>query len=99
MKKQQEILDGQIGGTLTKETEELIHEEEVPGTPFKIITAEGKSWIALGRYRISCKEHTPEELKEKIYNMDYDFLINVIFAVVDMTDKMKNDMNGGGIIH
>lgn len=91
MKKNEEILNGQIGDTLQQESTQLIEKTEVEGTPFHIITYQDRNWIGLGKYRISSTEYTVKELKEKIFNMDYDFLINVIFAVIDMTRQMDKE--------
>lgn len=89
MEKKEELLNDQIGNTLQNKTEELVKREKVNGTPFEIITAEGKNFVALGKYRVTDDTQTVEELKEKIFNLDYDFLINMVFVLIEITDKAK----------
>ncbi|AXH76571.1 MAG: hypothetical protein [Microviridae sp.] len=91
MKEQESILNDQNGNSLTEgKNEKLFERIHVKGTPFEIVKTENECFIALGKYRISDNK-TEQQHRDDIYDLDYTFLINVIFAVVDMTDKMKHE--------
>ncbi|AXH73494.1 MAG: hypothetical protein [Microviridae sp.] len=92
MQIQEEILKGQVNGILTEgQGEQLIERITVKGTPFEIVKTENECFIALGKYRISDNK-TEQEHRDTIYDLNYEFLINVMFAIVDMTDKMKQEI-------
>lgn len=93
--KQEEILNGQVGNTLvTNVKDKLVDRSEVYGTPFKIITLRvdehEKCFIALGNYRVSGFADKPEELMELIYDMDWEFIMNVMTAVVHTIVKNRD---------
>lgn len=88
MNKNEEILNGQVNHTLTEGNgEQLIYRENVEGTPFNIVGMEGKYFVALGQYRLSEWKDNPEELRDIIYEQEWDFLLNVMTALVHMVRK------------
>ena len=88
----EQILNDQTGGNLTENKgEQLVKREQVRGTPFEIIELENNiPFIALGTWKVFEEDgYTTEQLKEKIYNLDYDFLICLISTVTHVQETLK----------
>lgn len=66
---------------------QLIHRERVEGTGFDIITIEeNKSFVALGKYRLTT-ERTAEECREMINNKDWEIILGLIGAALSATES------------
>lgn len=62
--------------------------EQIEGTPFIKVTAEGKHFIAIGLHKISKDYETIEELEKrikKIINMDWELLSPIIGIITELT--------------
>lgn len=63
-------------------SEELIEQEEVEGTPFKLVNIRKGGWfIALGRHRLTEMQENKQELIEKIVNKDWTLVLDTIVAL------------------
>lgn len=83
MKNKEQELNGQIGGTLVDKKEQLIQQEEIPHTPFTLVTVLDKgSFIALGNMRLTDYLPTKEHAIDVITEESWDFLLSVIIAIV-----------------
>lgn len=56
--------------------DEIIKREKVEGTPFHIIQTQGKTFIALGMYKVS-QDLTYKECREAIKTRDWGLMMNV----------------------
>lgn len=60
--------------------EELVKVEKVEGTPFVIVTMEGKSAVMLGKYRLSDHFERIEEAREDSLRTDWERVMAVTSA-------------------
>lgn len=69
--------------------EELITREQIEGTPFQLITTNGFTFLALGRYRmtqeVSANEENKTELRKKVENKDWNLVLDTIIVLIDST--------------
>lgn len=65
------------------EPEELIHREELEGTPFHIVKVEQSYFVALGKYRLSDFFESALEAKSFILNFNWNTLMNVLVCVIE----------------
>lgn len=80
-------------GITAKETDkpeygELIKKEEIAGTPFKWITAEDKTFLTLGQYRLTGNIQTQQEITKitkTLKNTDWEIMCALIGAIVNQT--------------
>lgn len=64
-------------------SKQLREEKEIKGTPFRAVRL-GEEWnLVLGRIRVAQPTKTYEELEERVFNMDWDLLLNVVQAIYD----------------
>ncbi|AXH76397.1 MAG: hypothetical protein [Microviridae sp.] len=92
MKEKEAILNDQIGGTLnTKDASELVKVVEIEGTPFALVYANEKVFLAMGHCQIS--EMLDEEeaylIEARVRNRDWDIILNVAYAVAGEILKGK----------
>jgi hypothetical protein len=73
----------------TNPTEQLIEREEINGTPFHLITQEGKSFIAFGDHMISEPTDNKTETVEKLDNELSTLLFRMTCVVVNRI--LEND--------
>jgi len=81
MKKNEEVLNDQIGGTLNPNSDLIMDIVKVENTPFSIVSCEEGHFIALGNYRLSEFEDSVAECEEIIEKRDWNFLFSVFVAV------------------
>lgn len=89
MKKQEEILNDQVGNLTEGKGEQLLYHQEIEGTPFVVIGQEEKYFVALGHYRISEVYNNPEDAEHQVHAMEWEFLMNVITVLVTEIVKEK----------
>lgn len=56
--------------------DEMVKREKVEGTPFTIVEQQGKTFIAIGMYKVS-QDITYREAKEAIEKRDWGLMLNV----------------------
>lgn len=67
---------------------ELIHRERVIGTPFSVVGNEESGYfVTLGMYKISPHYPTLNEAKEAVEQDKWDIIINVFYALHQLTQK------------
>lgn len=90
MQHKEEELNNQIGGTLTENKgEQLLERIPVPDTPFMIMKNDGKYFVTFGQYRVSELYEDIDDIDRLIYEKDYNFLLNLMFAVFEITNKQN----------
>jgi len=65
----------------SSEKEELIKKEEIINTPFHVITTEGKSFGALGQYRLTENMGSPEEVEEELNKLTWNRIVQVVLLL------------------
>lgn len=90
---EQEKLHGNVNETIKSKSnsEKLVENHEIEGTPFSAVKL-GDQWnLALGRYKINGPFKTKEETIEASKDASWWTVLNVIQAVVDGNKKMDED--------
>lgn len=96
MEKQSELLHTQTSAEDQPKQDsgntELLKREEIPGTPFKMITVHDTWFIAYGPYRLTPEQPVTQDTdvnyaKHYINQNLWDILINVIFSVTDFNHR------------
>lgn len=73
--------------TTKQESSELVKQEEIEGTPFKLVTTEKGAFIAMGQYRLT-EVQAEEELRKYVATMaemNWEFITAVIGAITKQT--------------
>lgn len=73
-----------------KKEEYIIERDPVEGTPFTIITKEGKSFVTLGNTKLTQDYETKEEALDRVQNEDWYFKCAVISAITEVTIEELN---------
>lgn len=71
--------------------EELVKRTPVENSPFQIITTNGKSFVVLGKYRITQEFDTEEECMKAINPITWERLIQVCILVADELSKQHKN--------
>lgn len=73
---------------------EIIKIHEIKNTPFAVIETENQYFGVLGNHRITKPYETLEEALEETKKMNWDRVMQVIWAVVEKFTKINiNDLN------
>ncbi len=62
---------------------ELISRKEVDGTPFVIVTTEGKSFGVLGKYRITEPRKSKKEVEKELKEITWNRIIQVTMLLIE----------------
>lgn len=73
--------------------EELVKRKEVENTPFTIITTNGKSFGAMGKYRITEPYDKEEEVEKELKKITWNRLIQVVILLIDSKNDIEELMN------
>lgn len=65
------------------ENQELIKRREIPNTPFIMITTEDKSFLTVGRYRVTPEFEHPYECEEYLESHMWEIIFTLINCVQD----------------
>ena len=60
------------------------------GTPFTLVTDEGKVYGVMGKYRLTEGFESEEEAEKEVKKITWDRLIQVISIMINEQDKIKN---------
>lgn len=66
----------------------LITREEIEGTPFTIVTNEGKSFLTMGKYKIS-EEMEKEEIAIYMIENKWNIIVTIAGIIAEHTIKAK----------
>lgn len=86
-----------MDSTPNLKNEELIKHETIENTPFTIITVEGKSFGALGKYRITEGFDTADKVKKEldIKNLTWNRIAQIILILnnskIDINNIVKEE--------
>ena len=72
---------------VSKDSSETIKREDVKDSPFTIITIEGKSFGAMGEYRLT-EEGNIKDIRKQLKTITW----NRVIQVVMLLDEMKNNL-------
>lgn len=94
MKKMEEILNGQVGGNLTKgEGKNTYEMEKWPNSPFHIVSYEDHSHITMGRFRLTDGQLTKEQCQQILETPDWNFIMNFTITLMEGVKMMnKKDL-------
>lgn len=75
--------------------EELVKVEQIEGTPFIKVIQEGKGFIAIGQRRLTdnLEVYELEHKAQTISELDWEFMISVVGAIVEQCVEVKWDEN------
>lgn len=98
--KQPELLHGQTNAgekstgnqLFPKDGEELIKRRKVEGTPFEIIEAGSKCWIALGLFKV-VDNLTVEEAERMIGERDWTLIGNMAACISETVTALLKNQN------
>lgn len=68
--------------------QQLIEREHIEKTPFSLVTTEGKSFITMGRYKISSEYNSKAEAMGALTTDFWEIQLNVITLIITL-DKDK----------
>ena len=91
MTKTQELQ--QLTGNDCIQPEELIKVEQVPNTPFKIVTRAGESFLAMGRFKLTHSFNTQEEVMQYLDEHKWEIVLTMISIGVEY---FKHETNAEG---
>lgn len=81
---------------------QIIEREEMAGTPFTLVTTEGKTFLTMGKYQIS-EPMEKEEIGQYMMENEWNIITTIIGIisqhVVDRTEIMKRTPVIGKIGH
>jgi hypothetical protein len=91
---------------MENQLEELIKRTELEGTPFQIISTNGKHFGVMGNYKMTEDYDYFEEAAEEVVKMTWKNLINMMIVINDFTksqptlkeahelnEKLKTELN------
>lgn len=87
---ERELLNTQITGgddqpsLPLQENEQIIEREHIEKTPFTLITRDGKSFLAFGKYKVSSEYHSKEEAMGALTNDFWEIQLNVITLIITL---------------
>lgn len=67
----------------------IIEREQIPDSPFTLITIDEGSFIAMSKYRITDYYKTKEEALEQVNVANWDFLVTTMITVMRL-EKVIN---------
>lgn len=76
-----------------EQKEELVKFHQVKNTPFTIVEIENKFKVVMGDYRLTEAFNTLEEAKKDAERMDWNRIMQVIFAINNKFQKIKEAVN------
>jgi DNA-binding HxlR family transcriptional regulator len=71
-------------------TKELIKREEIPNSPFHVITIKGESFGVMGDYRLTEKGESAEEIKKELSKITWNRIVQVIMLLEEVKTKINN---------
>lgn len=71
------------------DSNQLIQKWEVPNSPFTIIKAEDKFFLAMGKYRLSEPYETKEETEEDAKLMNWGRMMQVMQIMIENQETVK----------
>tara|TARA_B110001452_G_scaffold243599_1_gene227136 strand:+ start:381 stop:662 length:282 start_codon:yes stop_codon:yes gene_type:complete len=67
--------------------EELVKRKTVEKSPFEIISIDGKSFGAMGQYRVTEPMETVKEVEKELKKITWDRLVQVVMILQDLKNK------------
>ena len=71
-----------------KSGKELIKREDIPNSPFEVITTDGKSFGVMGKFRIT-EEGTKAQIKKELKEITWNRIIQVIMLLSQLQEEQK----------
>lgn len=72
---------------------ELIQREEIKDTPFTMITIDGKSFGAMGGFRLTEQSGNKEEVKKDLAKVTWNRIIQVMMIMKTIDEENQNKTN------
>lgn len=69
---------------------ELIQKEEVPNTPFNLVTTENGTFLAMGIIRLTEDMQTKEEVLHYLANNTYNIIVRMIGGMTELNNQFQN---------
>jgi hypothetical protein len=83
-----------VNGTDKKKSSkntELVKRDSIKDTPFEIITIEGKSFGAMGDYRITEEKKTAKEVEKELSKITWNRIIQIIMILDEVKNRNINE--------
>lgn len=99
MHTQEEILNGQVNGTLTENKgEEILRQDPMKNTPFTIVTRftddnKPLRFLALGKYRISEDFTSDIDIEDWLLENIWNVIVTITFITNDTISKQPQILN------
>lgn len=87
-------LNGRIpsGGASNSQSNSLITEQEIQGTPFKLINQGEDHFITWGEYLVTPRFKSEKECTNYFENEEWKVMCTFVMVVMDARDKIKNQL-------
>jgi len=73
--------------------EELVKRKIIENTPFEVITIDGKSFGAMGSYRVTEPKETIKEVEKELKKVTWDRIVQVIMILDEVKNKVETTKN------
>lgn len=70
--------------TPNKDSKQLIEKEEVPNTPFILVTIENKSFLAFGNYKLCQDQNSKKEVLQYLKKHQWDVITKLMMIVTEL---------------
>ncbi len=77
--------------TKDNSSEELVKRKTIENTPFEIITVDGKSFGAMGQYRVTEPKDTVKKVETELKKITWDRIVQVVMILKEVKNKVETN--------
>jgi hypothetical protein len=77
--------------TKDNSSEELVKRKTIENTPFEIITVDGKSFGAMGQYRVTEPKDTVKKVETELKKITWDRIVQVVMILNEVKNKVETN--------